>query len=59
MKKIWAGRLTTVFPRQGRYANDLKTVSTFPAADITIERIGDLLRYDLPQLLAAGQRSAS
>jgi hypothetical protein len=26
-------------------------VATCPPADVTIERIGDLLRYDLPNLL--------
>lgn len=52
-KKIWGDRLTTVFPRQGHYANDLKSVAEYPPADITIERIGDLLNYDLPTLRAA------
>jgi len=42
MKKIWGSRLTTVFVRQGHYALDPKIVATYPAADITIERIGDL-----------------
>ena len=36
------------------YAHDPKAVATYPAADIAIERIGDLLRYDLPALLVAG-----
>jgi FMN phosphatase YigB (HAD superfamily) len=50
-KKVWGSRLTTIFPRQGHYASDPKTLATYPPADITIERIGDLLRYDLPALL--------
>jgi hypothetical protein len=54
VKKVWATRLTTVFPRQGHYAHDSKALATYPPADITIECIGDLLRYDLPALLAAG-----
>jgi hypothetical protein len=54
VKKVWGSRLTTVFPRQGHYANDTAAVSKYPPADITIERIGDLLKYDLPALLAAG-----
>jgi hypothetical protein len=54
VKKIWGTRLTTVFPRQGHYAHDPKALATYPPADITIECIGDLLRYDLPALLAAG-----
>jgi FMN phosphatase YigB (HAD superfamily) len=53
MKKIWSGRLTTVFPRQGHYALDPKIVAANPPADITIERIGDLVGYDLPRLLGA------
>lgn len=51
MKKIWGDRLTTVFPRQGHYALDPKAIATYPPADITIERIGDLVKYDLPALL--------
>ena len=51
VKKAWGTRLTTVFPRQGHYASDSKTLATYPPADITIECIGDLLRYDLPTLL--------
>jgi hypothetical protein len=54
VKKVRGTRLTTVFPRQGHYAHDPKALATYPAADITIECIGDLLRYDLPALLAAG-----
>ena len=45
VKKIWGERLTTVFPRQGHYAH-AADVATYPPADITIERIGELLRYD-------------
>jgi hypothetical protein len=35
--------VTTVFPRQGAYAHDPKEVSAYVSADVTIERIGDLL----------------
>jgi hypothetical protein len=51
MKKIWGNQLTTVFPRQGHYALDPKIIAACPPADITIERIGDLVDYDLPALL--------
>ncbi|HEY6972311.1 MAG TPA: HAD family hydrolase [Candidatus Angelobacter sp.] len=47
VKKIWGARVTTVFPRQGHYAHDPKALSDYPPADITIDRIGDLLEYDL------------
>jgi hypothetical protein len=57
MKKIWGSRLTTVFPRQGHYALDRKLLEEHPPADIAIECIGDLLHYDLPELIAAGQDS--
>ncbi|HYL99670.1 MAG TPA: HAD family hydrolase, partial [Blastocatellia bacterium] len=46
MKKMWDSRLTTVFPRQGHYALDPKNVAAYPPADITIERIGDLVEHD-------------
>jgi len=51
VKEIWGDRLTTVFPKQGHYAHDLKEIAKYPAADITVERIGDLLEYDLPAFL--------
>jgi FMN phosphatase YigB (HAD superfamily) len=51
MKTVWGDRLTTVFPRQGHYALDAKNVAAYPPADITIERIGDLVNYGSPALL--------
>lgn len=45
IKSIWRDRVTTVFVRQGHYATDLKTVAQYPAADLTIDRIGDLTRF--------------
>jgi FMN phosphatase YigB (HAD superfamily) len=53
MKAIWKERLTTVFPRQGHYAFDPKILSAHRAADVTVERIGDLLELGLPALLKA------
>jgi hypothetical protein len=57
MKNVWGSRLTTVFPRQGHYALDPQNIVTYPAADHTVERIGDLVDCDLPALLgmAAGR----
>ena len=43
MKAQMKDRLTTVFPRQGRYALDPEVVSTYPPADLSIERVSDLL----------------
>jgi FMN phosphatase YigB (HAD superfamily) len=50
VKQIWGERVTTVFVRQGTFAHDLKVVSALPPADFTIERVGDLLDFDLPRL---------
>jgi len=52
-KQFWGERVTTVFPRQGSFARDPKVVGAFPPADVTIERIGDLLDCDLPVLRSA------
>jgi len=51
MKTVWGDRLTTVFPRQGHYALNPETVTAYPAADITIERIDELVNYDLSDLI--------
>jgi hypothetical protein len=55
IKKVWRSQVTTVFPRQGHYARDPQTAATYPAADVTVERIGDLLNYDLMKLLGAAR----
>ena len=46
-KSAWGDRVTTVFPRQGHYALDPDTLRRYPPADISVERIGDLLELDL------------
>lgn len=46
VKQAWGSRVTTVFPRQGHYAHDPKVIATYPAADITIEQIGDFNELD-------------
>lgn len=50
IKKVWGKRVTTVFPKQGHYAFDEKEVAKYPPADISVDRIGDLLNYSLEQL---------
>ena len=50
VKDAWGMRVTTVFPRQGQYAHDPKALASF-VPDVTVERIGDLLDYDLGRLL--------
>ncbi|MBV9242723.1 MAG: HAD family hydrolase [Acidobacteria bacterium] len=47
IKKQWQDRVTTVFVRQGHYALDQASVSSFPAADVSVEAIGDLLEYGI------------
>ena len=53
MKRVWQDRLTTVFAHQGHYALDPTNDAAYPPAEIRIERIGDLVTYDLPALRAA------
>jgi len=53
VKQFWGDRVTTVFARQGSYALDAKAISALPPADVTIERIGDLLDRDLGKLQEA------
>ena len=48
VKKAWGARVTTVFPRQGHYARDRRILAAFPPADISINRIGDLLERKIP-----------
>jgi FMN phosphatase YigB (HAD superfamily) len=43
VKEAWGDRVTTVFPRQGHYATDPEQVEPYPPADVTVERVGDLL----------------
>jgi FMN phosphatase YigB (HAD superfamily) len=48
VKEAWGDRVTTIFPRQGQYARDAKA---YRPADLTIERIGDLVTHDLRTLV--------
>lgn len=51
MKEKWQQRLTTVWPRQGHYAHDPQHTRGYPAADVTVDRIGDLVHDRLAALL--------
>lgn len=53
VKKIWGAKVTTVFPRQGHYANDPTELAKYPPPDVTVERIADVLAYDAKRLRAA------
>jgi FMN phosphatase YigB (HAD superfamily) len=47
VKEIWGDRVTTIFPRQGQYARD---ADAYRPADVTVQRIGDLLTHDFAEL---------
>jgi len=53
LKRHWGSRVTTVFPRQGHYALDAELVAKYAMPDVTLERIGELQKYSLEQILAA------
>ena len=46
IKKIWKKRVTTVFVKQGHYANDPEILSSYPSADISVDHVENLLDYD-------------
>jgi FMN phosphatase YigB (HAD superfamily) len=53
LRSQWQDRVTTVFPRQGHYAHDTAAIAGFAPADVTVERIAELLKYDAGDLLGA------
>jgi FMN phosphatase YigB (HAD superfamily) len=53
VKSIWGPRVTTVFVRQGHYAHDAAEVAKYPPADVTVERIADLLHVARGSLVLA------
>ncbi len=50
LRGAWGGRVTTVFVRQGHYARDARIVASYPAADLSVERVGDLVTRDWSSL---------
>jgi len=53
VKKAWGEQVTTVFPRQGHYANDAQALAGAQPADIEIARIADLMEHDFSALAPA------
>lgn len=53
IKQIWGDRVTTVFVRQGHYANDPANDKRYAAPDLTIGHIGELMNQDLSLALAS------
>ena len=51
MKDVLGERLFTVFPRQGHYALDAEAVARYPAADLTVQDIGQLADRDWRTML--------
>jgi FMN phosphatase YigB (HAD superfamily) len=57
VKRALGDRVTTVFAHQGKFAHDPAIIAANPAADITVERISDLLTMKLPMLLGSKTQS--
>ncbi|MGC2108431.1 MAG: HAD family hydrolase [Candidatus Korobacteraceae bacterium] len=53
IKDAWKDRVTTVFPKQGHYARDKKAIAQYRPADISVQRIGDLLDMERSALMGA------
>jgi FMN phosphatase YigB (HAD superfamily) len=47
VKKVWGGRVTTVFVRQGHYARDPQILAGCQPANIQLDHIRDLTNYTL------------
>jgi FMN phosphatase YigB (HAD superfamily) len=59
IKETWKSRVTTVFVRQGHYAHDQQAIANYPAADVSIEQIGDFIDLDLASFLVTAGVSGS
>ena len=55
VKRAWGDHVTTVFPRQGKFAHDPRARATCPPPDLTVNRIDELLDVELAVLLRAGR----
>jgi len=51
VKQHWGSKVTSVWPRQGHYARDAGASAAYPAADLSIDAIGDLPGYDIATML--------
>ena len=52
VKGIWGNRVTTIFVKQGHYANDPKVLASAPAADVSIDRVAELMMHDFSAIRA-------
>lgn len=55
VKRVWGVRVTTVFPRQGHYATDPAALAGCRDADVALDRIAELLDWDVTRLIAAAR----
>lgn len=46
IKQHWSERVTTVFVRQGHYANDRETLDDYPPAQLMLDNAGELIALD-------------
>ena len=46
IKRQWRERVTTVFVRQGHYAMDRAILEKYPAADLSVDQVGELATID-------------
>ena len=53
IKNQWEDRVTTVFPKQGHYANDAKALVSYRPADVSVARIGEILKLERADLARA------
>lgn len=58
IKQYWGDRVTTVFPRQGQFAHDQRVLASYPAPDVTVDRIDSLLELDISDLLKVSPNAA-
>jgi FMN phosphatase YigB (HAD superfamily) len=56
VKSVWGARVTTVFPKQGHYANDPQILAGEKLADISVDRIADVVALDFSALQSVRPR---
>lgn len=50
VKSAWNGHVTTVFVRQGHYARAAEAAGDLPPADVTLDRVAELMTYEFSAL---------
>lgn len=56
VKRQWQQRVTTIWPRQGQYAQDAAALAAGPAPDWQVEHIAELLTHDAHSLARRSPR---